>query len=96
MNEKLKALLVALWAFVMETAFNHEYGEHNTTDALKLANAINAVLGEGEEGQARPSLAEIVAQLEACGYRCEAGPLELNTAFIALKQRAELEKQSGL
>lgn len=33
-------------------------------------------------------LLEIVAQLESCKYECEAGPLEMNTAFIALKEAA--------
>lgn len=32
------------------------------------------------------TLPEILEQLEACGYRCEAGPLENNLAFIALKE----------
>jgi hypothetical protein len=39
------------------------------------------------------SLADIVQQLESCGYRCEAGPLELNIAFIELKRRAEAEAE---
>ena len=34
------------------------------------------------------NLSEIVAQLEWCGYECEAGPLTHNTAFIALKEMA--------
>lgn len=37
-------------------------------------------------------LKEIVEQLKACGYQCEAGPLENNVAFIALEQRAEQEE----
>lgn len=37
------------------------------------------------------SLAEIVQQLESCGYRCEAGQLQYNLAFIELKKRAESE-----
>lgn len=36
-------------------------------------------------------LKEIVEQLEACGFECEAGPLENNTAFVELKKRAEFE-----
>ena len=35
------------------------------------------------------SLAELVEQIEACGYRCEAGPLENNLAFIELKERVK-------
>ena len=35
------------------------------------------------------TLGEIVKQLESCGYECEAGFLENNTAFIALKELAE-------
>ena len=30
-------------------------------------------------------LPAIVRQLKCCGFECEAGPLELNTAFIALE-----------
>jgi hypothetical protein len=37
------------------------------------------------------TLSEIVSQLERCDYRCEAGPLRLNLAFIELKRRAEAE-----
>ena len=37
------------------------------------------------------SIQEIVNQLEACNYECEAGPLENNTAFIELKKRAQFE-----
>ncbi len=37
------------------------------------------------------ALLDIVKQLESCGFRCEAGPLELNVAFIELKQIAERE-----
>ncbi len=37
------------------------------------------------------NLNEIVEQLERCGFECEAGPLENNTAFIALKELAESE-----
>lgn len=35
------------------------------------------------------SLSELLAQLEQCDYRCEAGPLRMNLAFIELKRRAE-------
>lgn len=31
------------------------------------------------------ALAEIIEQLESCGYECEAGPLELNAAFVEVK-----------
>lgn len=42
------------------------------------------------------SLADIVKQLEFCSYRCEAGPLESNLAFIELKRRAAMEQpESG-
>jgi hypothetical protein len=41
---------------------------------------------------ATASLSEIVDQLAACSYRCEAGPLELNLAFIELRRRAILEE----
>ncbi|WP_342538460.1 hypothetical protein MKY15_20665 [Sporosarcina sp. FSL K6-1540] len=37
-------------------------------------------------------LDEIVEQLEKCRFKCEAGPLENNTAFIALKELAESEE----
>lgn len=40
---------------------------------------------------ATSTLAEIVQQLTDCGYRCEAGPLELNLAFMELRRRAVLE-----
>lgn len=38
------------------------------------------------------NLKEIVEQLEWCKYECQAGPLENNTAFIALKELAESEE----
>ena len=44
---------------------------------------------------ATASLAEIIEQLESCEYRCEAGPLRLNLAFIELKERAEQEVRKG-
>jgi hypothetical protein len=34
---------------------------------------------------------EYIKQLEMCGYMCQAGPLENNTAFIALKEIAEAQ-----
>lgn len=34
---------------------------------------------------------DLIKQLESCGYRCEAGGLSMNVAFIELKRRAELE-----
>lgn len=37
------------------------------------------------------TLPEIVAQLRACGYECEAGRLEFNVAFQALVEMAEQE-----
>ncbi len=37
------------------------------------------------------TLQEIVAQLESCGFTCQAGPLEKNAAFVALKAMAESE-----
>lgn len=41
------------------------------------------------------SLSELVAQLERCDYRCEAGPLRMNLAFMELKRRAEIEDAVG-
>lgn len=41
-------------------------------------------------------LKEIVEQLESCGFECVAGPLENNTAFIALKELAESEEEKVL
>lgn len=38
----------------------------------------------------RMTLTEIIAQLEACRFECKGGPLELNEAFIGLKEIAEL------
>jgi hypothetical protein len=35
------------------------------------------------------TLKEIVKQLEACKFKCEAGSLETNVAFIELKKMAE-------
>lgn len=34
------------------------------------------------------TLLEIVEQLKSCGYRCEAGSLEMNTAFVELERMA--------
>ena len=36
------------------------------------------------------ALKGIVEQLESCNYECEAGPLERNTAFLALRELATL------
>lgn len=38
------------------------------------------------------TLKEIADQLESCGYVCEAGKLEMNEAFIALRKYAQQEK----
>ena len=38
----------------------------------------------------RWTLREIVEQLDACNYQCEAGGLDHNEAFIALKRMAGL------
>lgn len=35
------------------------------------------------------TLSEIITQLESCGFTCEAGPLEKNAAFVALKAMAK-------
>ncbi|MBU7314060.1 hypothetical protein [Paenibacillus oleatilyticus] len=37
------------------------------------------------------TLTEIVSQFESCGYTCEAGPLESNVAFQALKERSQFK-----
>ena len=37
------------------------------------------------------TLHEVITELEACKYTCEAGPLERNRAWIALKAMAEKE-----
>lgn len=34
------------------------------------------------------TLPEIITQLEACHFECEAGPLEMNVAFVELKMRS--------
>ena len=36
-------------------------------------------------------LSKIVEQLEKCNYQCTGGPLQKNTAFIALKRLADKE-----
>lgn len=41
------------------------------------------------------TLRQIVDQLRACQYRCEAGPLEHNTAFMELERRAREEERAG-
>jgi len=38
---------------------------------------------------AKYALQSIISQLEFCNYENEAGPLEMNTAFIALKEMTE-------
>lgn len=38
------------------------------------------------------SLSELLDQLESCGYRCEAGGLSLNIAWIELRRRAKEEE----
>lgn len=37
-------------------------------------------------------LLEIVQQLERCGYECEGGPLNMNKAFVRLKELAYRHK----
>lgn len=44
-------------------------------------------------GEEKWTLKEIVEQLESCGYECEAGKLEFNVAFIALKKMAKGERE---
>lgn len=41
------------------------------------------------------TLKQIVDQLKSCGFQCEAGPLELNTAFIELERKANEEDDDG-
>lgn len=38
---------------------------------------------------AKYALRGIIEQLESCGYVCEGGPLENNTAFLALRELTE-------
>lgn len=38
----------------------------------------------------RYALKAIVEQLRLCEYECEAGPLTLNTAFLALEELSQL------
>lgn len=40
------------------------------------------------------TLQSIVEQLRSCKYECEAGPLELNTAFIELVNLANMEQDA--
>jgi len=42
------------------------------------------------------NLPEIVNQLESCGYNCDGGPLENNTAFIELRRMAADENTNKL
>ena len=44
--------------------------------------------------QSKIGLPEIIRQLESCGYTCEAGPLENNTAFSALRSISESDCMS--
>lgn len=39
------------------------------------------------------TLPEIIAQLEACRFECEAGPLEMNVAFVELKKMATRQEE---
>lgn len=39
------------------------------------------------------TLPEIIAQLEACRFECEAGPLEMNVAFVELKKMTTRRKK---
>ncbi len=45
------------------------------TNAESIVHACNS----------HAELPEIIEQLESCNFECEAGPLELNMAFIRLK-----------
>jgi hypothetical protein len=38
---------------------------------------------------AKCALRQIILQLESCGYECEGVRLEMNTAFVALKELAD-------
>jgi hypothetical protein len=42
------------------------------------------------------NLAEIIEQLESCAFRCEAGPLERNVAFVALKAMVKPGNQTTI
>lgn len=45
--------------------------------------------GFGKNNQAvQDELLKIIEQLEWCGYECQGGPLEMNTAFVRLKEIA--------
>lgn len=52
---------------------------------MELKN--NQDFGKNEQG-AQDELLKIIEQLEWCGYECQGGPLEMNTAFIRLKEIA--------
>lgn len=41
------------------------------------------------------TLIEIISQLKSCGYRCEAGPLEWDVAFIELMKMVEFTPPAG-
>ncbi len=45
---------------------------------------------QSEIGMGTLKLRKIVRQLRSCEFECEAGPLELNTAFIDLVNLAKL------
>ena len=63
-----------------------------TTQTVNLNLKISDFL---EVNNLLAELPQIVSQLESCGYECQAGRLEMNTAFIRMKEVLS-ELESGL
>lgn len=63
--------------------------------ALKIAkNVWNRRAELPNSALTLDELRQIVEQLELCGYECQGVPLEMNTAFIRLKEAACREKEA--
>lgn len=58
-------------------------------ESRSLEKALSFLPAAGYSGLVK-LLNLIIEQLESCGYECEGGPLELNTAFVALRKLAGL------
>lgn len=70
---------------------NKDAGLESWTDVLNVNRkepATEVYDPKHNESLFLTELQEIVNQLELCGYECQGGPLEMNTAFIRLKEIA--------
>lgn len=62
---------------------------------VDCVNPQQIIFSDRPDHETKPvygTITDIVNQLESCGYTCEGGPLEMNMAFVKLKEISDLEK----